>query len=470
MTEKTPLPDLPQWTWLGGDSGLSRRVGKPVRKFLHIEAASGILLLITTVVALVWANSSWSGSYQNLWETDFEFVVGSYHMGGSGHHLNLGVVVNDALMAIFFFVVGLEIKRELVSGHLKNPKAAALPAIAAIGGMAVPALVFFAFNSSGDAASGWGIPMATDIAFAVGVVSLLGDRVSRPLKVFLLSLAIVDDIGAILVIAIFYSSNLSLSWSISALAIFTVIIIFKKLKIWYIPIYILLGVALWLATFESGIHATIAGVVLGLVTPAKPQQSQEQGREALEWLRDKGENIYPVDVRITAMELNESSMSVAERIGTALHPISSFIIIPIFALANAGVDLRGGVLGDAAGSPITWGVGLGLVVGKIFGVFGMTWIGMKMPFTSSPKEMNNVSLLGLAAAAGIGFTVSLFITNLAFEDFAVLADESKIGILFASVIAGILALVLLHFGTRSKLENPDQRAKDDSGGKEKNLS
>ena len=470
MTEKTPLPDLPQWTWLGGDSGLSRRVGKPVRKFLNIEAASGILLLITTVIALVWANSSWSGSYQNLWETDFELVVGSYHMGGSGHHLNLGVVVNDALMAIFFFVVGLEIKRELVSGHLKNPKAAALPAIAAVGGMAVPALVFFAFNPSGDGASGWGIPMATDIAFAVGVVSLLGDRVSRPLKVFLLSLAIVDDIGAILVIAIFYSSSLSLSWSISAIAIFTVIIILKKLKIWYIPIYIFLGTALWLATFESGIHATIAGVVLGLVTPAKPQQSQEQGREALEWLRDKGENIYPVDVRITAMELNESSMSIAERIGTALHPISSFIIIPIFALANAGVDLRGGVLGDAAGSPITWGVALGLVVGKIIGVFATTWIGMKMPFTSSPKEMNNLSLLGLAAAAGIGFTVSLFITNLAFEDFAILADESKIGILFASVVAGILALVLLHFGTRSKSSNPDQRAKDDSAGKEKILS
>ena len=450
MAENTPLPDLPKWTWLGGDSGLARRVGKPVRNFLNIEAAGGILLLIATAVALIWANSPWSGSYDNLWNTHFELAVGSYHMGGSGHHLTLGYLVNDALMVIFFFVVGLEIKRELVSGHLKDPKAAALPAIAAIGGMVFPALIFFAFNPSGDPSSGWGIPMATDIAFAVGVVSLLGDRVGRPLKVFLLSLAIVDDIGAILVIAIFYTSTLSVSWSIAALVILAAILILKFLKIWYIPIYILLGFAFWLATFESGIHATIAGVLLGLIAPAKPQQSKEEGMRALEWLRDKGENIYPVDVRLTAMELNESSSSIAERIGSTLHPISSFIIIPIFALANAGVDLGGGVLGDAAGSAITWGIALGLVVGKTLGIFITTWIGMKMPFTTRPKELNNLSLLGLSAAAGIGFTVALFITNLAYKENLIFADESKIGVLFASLAAGVIGLLLLHFGTKNR--------------------
>ena len=450
MAENTPLPDLPKWTWLGGDSGLARRVGKPVRNFLNIEAAGGILLLIATAVALIWANSPWSGSYDNLWNTHFELAVGSYHMGGSGHHLTLGYLVNDALMVIFFFVVGLEIKRELVAGHLKDPKAAALPAIAAIGGMVFPALIFFAFNPSGDPSSGWGIPMATDIAFAVGVVSLLGDRVGRPLKVFLLSLAIVDDIGAILVIAIFYTSTLSVSWSIAALVILAAILILKFLKIWYIPIYILLGFAFWLATFESGIHATIAGVLLGLIAPAKPQQSKEEGMRALEWLRDKGENIYPVDVRLTAMELNESSSSIAERIGSALHPISSFIIIPIFALANAGVDLGGGVLGDAAGSAITWGIALGLVVGKTLGIFITTWIGMKMPFTTRPKELNNLSLLGLSAAAGIGFTVALFITNLAYKENLIFADESKIGVLFASLAAGVIGLLLLHFGTKNR--------------------
>ena len=454
MAENTPLPDLPKWTWLGGDSGLARRVGKPVRNFLNIEAAGGILLLIATAIALIWANSPWSESYVDLWHTDFELVIGDYHMGGSGHHLNLGTLVNDALMVIFFFVVGLEIKRELVSGHLKDPKAAALPVIAAIGGMLFPALIFFAFNSSGDPSSGWGIPMATDIAFAVGVVSLLGDRVSRPLKVFLLSLAIVDDIGAILVIAIFYTSSLSASWSIAALVLLAAILLLKFLNIWYIPIYIILGFAFWLATFESGIHATIAGVLLGLIAPAKPQQTREEGMQALEWLRDKGENIYPVDVRITAMELNESSTSVAERIGTALHPISSFIIIPIFALANAGVNLGGGVLGDAAESPITWGVALGLVVGKTLGIFATTWIGMKMPFTVRPKDLNAMSLLGLSAAAGIGFTVALFITNLAYEDYAIFSNESKIGILFASLAAGILGLLFLHLGTRSKAKTP----------------
>ncbi len=450
MAENTPLPDLPKWTWLGGDSGLARRVGKPVRNFLNIEAAGGILLLIATAVALIWANSPWSGSYDNLWNTHFELSVGGYHMGGSGHHLTLGYLVNDALMVIFFFVVGLEIKRELVAGHLKDPKAAALPAIAAIGGMIFPALVFFAFNPSGDPSSGWGIPMATDIAFAVGVVSLLGDRVGRPLKVFLLSLAIVDDIGAILVIAIFYTSSLSVSWSIAALVILAAILILKFLKIWYIPIYILLGFAFWLATFESGIHATIAGVLLGLIAPAKPQQSKEEGMRALEWLRDKGENIYPVDVRITAMELNESSSSIAERIGSTLHPISSFIIIPIFALANAGVDLGGGVLGDAAGSAITWGVALGLVVGKTLGIFITTWIGLKMPFTARPKGLNNLSLLGLSAAAGIGFTVALFITNLAYKENLIFADESKIGVLFASLAAGVIGLLFLHFGTKNR--------------------
>ncbi|HJM28631.1 MAG TPA: Na+/H+ antiporter NhaA [Acidimicrobiales bacterium] len=449
MAGNTPIPDLPKWTWLGGEGRLARRVGKPVRRFLHVEAAGGILLLVATMVALIWANSPWSQSYSDLWNTDFELVLGNYQMGGEGHHLNLGVLVNDALMAVFFFVVGLEIKRELVSGHLKDPKAAALPVFGALGGMIFPAVIFFIFNSSGNASSGWGIPMATDIAFAVGIVSLLGDRVSRSLKVFLLSLAIADDIGAILVIAIFYSSNLSLSWSITALIIMGIIVVLRRLRIWYIPIYIFLGSALWLATFESGIHATIAGVALGLLTPAKPQQSREEGIAALDWLRDKGENIYPVDVRITAMELNESQVSIAERIEMALHPISSFIIIPIFALANAGVDMGGGLLGEAASSPVTWGVALGLVVGKSLGIFSMTWLAMKLPFISAPVEMKPWSLMGIAATAGVGFTVSLFITNLAFDQTG-LINQSKIGILFASLVAGIIGLAFLHIGTKTE--------------------
>ena len=449
MASNTPIPDLPKWTFLGGDGRLARRVGQPVRRFLHVEASGGIVLLLAAVAALIWANSPWSDSYYNFWHTDFALNIGSYQMGGESHHLTLETLVNDALMAIFFFVVGLEIKRELVSGQLKDPKAAALPVIAAIGGMVFPALVYVVFNANSDASSGWGIPMATDIAFAVGVISLLGDKIGRPLKVFLLSLAIADDIGAIVVIAIFYTSDLSFSWFVTALIIMGIIVVLRRLHIWYIPIYIALGTALWLATFESGIHATIAGVVLGLATPAKPQQSKEDGLAALEWLRDKGkgESIYPVDVRLTAMEIRESQVSVAERIESALHPISSFIIIPIFALANAGVNMGDGLLGDAASSPITWGVGLGLIVGKIFGITLMTWLGMKLPFISPPSGLNFISLLGLAATAGIGFTVSLFITNLAFDDMEII-NQSKIGVLFASVIAGILGLLLLRAGTK----------------------
>ena len=451
MASNTPIPELPKWTFLGGDGRLARRVGKPVRRFLHVEASGGVVLLLAAIAALIWANSPWSDSYYNFWHTDFELVIGSYHMGGESHHLTLETLVNDALMAIFFFVVGLEIKRELVSGQLKDPKAAALPVIAAIGGMVFPALVYVAFNSSGDASSGWGIPMATDIAFAVGVISLLGNKIGRPLKVFLLSLAIADDIGAIIIIAIFYSSDLSTSWFITALIIMGIIILLRRLHIWYIPIYIALGTALWLATFESGVHATIAGVVLGLATPAKPQQTKEEGLAALEWLRDKGENIYPVDVRLTAMELRESRVSVAERIESALHPISSFIIIPIFALANAGVNMGDGLLQDAASSPVTWGVGLGLIIGKIFGITFMTWLGMKLPFTNAPSGLNFFSLLGLAATAGIGFTVSLFITNLAFDDMTII-NESKIGVLFASVLAGILGLLLLRASSKDDNE------------------
>ena len=451
MASNTPIPDLPRWTFLGGDGRLARRVGMPVRRFLHVEASGGVVLLLAAISALIWANSPWSDSYYNFWHTDFELVIGSYQMGGESHHLTLETLVNDALMAIFFFVVGLEIKRELVSGQLKDPKAAALPVIAAIGGMVFPALIYVAFNANGDASSGWGIPMATDIAFAVGVISLLGNRIGRPLKVFLLSLAIADDIGAIIIIAIFYTSDLSISWFITALIIMGIIILIRRLHIWYIPIYIALGTALWLATFESGIHATIAGVALGLATPAKPQQTKEEGLAALEWLRDKGENIYPVDVRLTAMELRESQVSVAERIESALHPISSFIIIPIFALANAGVNMGDGLLQDAASSPVTWGIGLGLIVGKIFGISFMTWLGMKLPFTVAPPGLNFLSLLGLAATAGIGFTVSLFITNLAFDDMTII-NQSKIGVLFASVIAGIFGLMLLRAGTKDSEE------------------
>lgn len=447
MAAKTPIPEI---TFIGSDSRLASRLGRPFRRFLEVEAAGGIILLIATAVALIWANSPWSDSYTDLWHTDIEVVIGDFHLGESHGHLDLELLVNDALMVIFFFVVGLEIKRELVTGQLKDPKAAALPAMAAAGGMIVPALIFFAFNSSGPEADGWGIPMATDIAFAVGVLSLLGDKINRQMKVFILSLAIVDDIGAILVIALFYTENLSLGWLAAAGVIIVLIMGLKQLRVWYIPLYVLLGLALWLAMFESGVHATIAGVILGLITPARPLQTRKQAAKWVQWLRDKGEELYGVDIQYAAFHMREST-PVSERLESAIHPISSFVIIPIFALANAGVDLGGGVLGDAAGSSVTWGVALGLVGGKIVGITAFTMVGQRMPFTTSPQGMTNMHLLGLASVAGIGFTVSLFITGLAFEDAALVA-ESKIGILFASVVAGIIGLLVLMRATRSQVK------------------
>jgi len=261
-------------TFIGRDSGLARVVGRPLKRFLDVQAAGGVVLLVATAIALIWANSPWSESYFDLWHTKIDFKIGDVKIFGK----DLEHFVNDGLMALFFFVVGLEIKRELVTGQLREFRNAMLPAIAALGGMVVPALVFVAFNIGGDGINGWGIPMATDIAFAVGIVSLLGDRIGSPLKIFLLTLAIVDDIGAIAVIALFYTDNLSYSWLLTAVGLLLVIWILRVLRVWYIPIYVLVGVLVWWATFKSGVHATIAGVVLGLMTPAKPLQSSDEAR------------------------------------------------------------------------------------------------------------------------------------------------------------------------------------------------
>ena len=256
-------------TWLGSNRRFAKSIGRPVRNFLGIEASSGILLVIAALIALIWANSPWSGSYNDLWNTEIRVSLGdSISLDHHGHPITLGQFVNDVLMVLFFFVVGLEIKREMVTGHLKKLRDALLPLIAAVGGMVVPAAIFFAFNPSGEASDGWGIPMATDIAFAIGVVSLLGPRVPSVMKVFLLTLAIVDDIGGILVIAFFYTEDLASEWLyVSVLTVLGVIVL-KKLNVRYTPIYIALGILLWYSLFQSGVHATIAGVIMGLLTPA----------------------------------------------------------------------------------------------------------------------------------------------------------------------------------------------------------
>ena len=424
-----------------------RALGRPLRNFLRIQAAGGILLLAATVVALIWANSSYSDVYHEILETHISIGINSHVL----LDLPLEAWINDALMAIFFFVVGLEIKREFVVGTLRDPRAAALPAIAALGGMVVPAGIYLFFNPSGMAADGWGIPIATDIAFAVGVVSLLGSRVPSAMKVFLLTLAIVDDIGAIAVIAIFYTSDLSAGWLLAAVAAILAVIVMRRAGIWWTPAFVIVGTFLWFAVHESGVHATIAGVILGLLTPARPLNPVQPDQEpVLSALRG---DANAMDIRRVNFELKDQ-VSVVERLEDLLHPVSSFLIIPIFALANAGIELSTETISDAATSPITIGIGCGLVFGKLIGVTLATWLGVKSGLTALPPDANWTHVLGLAATAGIGFTVSLFIAGLAFSD--PLLTEAKIGIVGASVVAALVgSSILLRAKQVEEIETDD---------------
>lgn len=422
-----PLP-----TFIGSEQPLARYVARPVLRFIEREVASGVLLLAATLIALVWANVG--HSYHDVWFTEFEIVVGSWSL-----ELHLEEVVNDGLMTLFFFVVGLEIKRELTVGELCDRRAAALPGIAALGGMVVPALIFIAANrGAGDGAiDGWGVPMATDIAFALGVIALLGSRVSPQLKLFLLTLAIVDDIGAIVVVALFYTSDVDVYWLALAVAALALIRAMAEARVWAIAAYVVIGLFVWYATWRSGVHATIAGVALGLMTPAFPLLGRD---EADRIARELPDDPHPEEISASAFRLR-NSVGVAQRLENALHPWTSFLVVPIFALANAGIQIDGDAVADAASSSITWGIVLGLVLGKPLGVVAFTWIATRFGFRL-PAGVSWRQFIGLGAAAGIGFTVSIFISGLAYEDGAQV-QQAKLGILLASFIAAGLALLVL---------------------------
>jgi len=438
MTRTTPHT---QHTWLGSDRPLARAVGRPMMRFLGIEAAGGVLLIVATVVALVWANSPWSASYYDLWNVEIRLGIGDLvALEHDGHPLNLSQFVNDVLMVFFFFVVGLEIKRELVTGELRRFRAALLPAVAALGGMVVPALIYLAFAGDGDASTGWGIPMATDIAFAVGVVSLLGSRVPTPLKVFLLTLAIVDDIGAILVIALFYTSNLEPGWLVLSGVSVAAVVVMTRARVRYSPLYVVLGVVLWYSVFRSGVHTTIAGVVMGLLAPAVPLLGADHASEVVRpVIAGEGD---VATVRAARLHLSET-VPVTERLENLLHPLTGFIILPIFALANAGIVISGDSVATAVSSGISLGVAVGLVFGKLVGVSAFTLVAVRLGLCSLPAGATTRHVVGISAMAGIGFTVSLFVTGLAF-DAPGLQDEAKIGILVASTVAALLGLVILY--------------------------
>ena len=421
-----PRPSA-QPTFLQSDRALARAV-QPLVKFLHVEAAGGILLAAATLVALAWANSPWRAGYESLWASTVRVELGSYVFAE-----DLGHVVNDLLMALFFFVVGMEIKRELVVGELRDRRAVALPAMAAFGGMVVPAAIFLAVNAGGDGSRGWGIPMATDIAFALGVVVLLGARVPAAIKALLLTLAIVDDLGAIVVIAVFYADDLDPLLLLAAAGVVAVVAAAHRLDIVYPPVLLAAGMVLWLLVYESGVHATIAGVVMGLLTPARPAQNELEAEAIVDALEGRPD-IRADDVRAMAVAI-KGSVSACDRLIEALHPWTSYLVVPIFALANAGIALSADTFAEP--SAVFAGIAVGLVAGKAIGVLGFSWLGVRLGLARLPAGAHWGHVAGVAGLAGIGFTVSLFISELAFVD-ATLQDEAKAAVLVASLVAALL--------------------------------
>jgi NhaA family Na+:H+ antiporter len=393
----------------------ARRIISPVERFVSIEASSGILLLAAAVLALAWANSPWHSSYARILHTPIGFRV-----GGLAFARDLEFLVNDILMVVFFFVVGLEIKLELFVGALRSPRKAALPAIAALGGMLAPAGIYLIFNGGTPAAAGWGVPMATDIAFAVGILALLGKRVPPALRILLLALAVIDDLGAIIVIALFYSEGITVGGLALAAAGVVIILMMQKLAVRAPWAYVVPGVIVWAGIHAAGVHPTIAGVIIGLCTPIRPWPGRED-------------------------------RSPAQRLQRALHGWVAFAIMPVFALANAGV-----CFGDAAlagdGARVLTGVVAGLVVGKPIGVLAFSWLAVRAGVAALPSGVRWSDVLVVGLVAGIGFTMALFIATLALPPGA-LIDVAKLGILLASVTAGSVGLLVGRFllpATRSQ--------------------
>lgn len=419
---------------------------RPFQRFAAREASGGILLLAASVLAFVWANSHWRELYFHFWEIKLTVGIGNVSLSESLHHW-----INDGLMAIFFFVVGLEIKRELLEGELASIKKAMLPLMAALGGMLAPAGIYMILNHNGPGSHGWGIPMATDIAFALGILALLGNRIPVGLKVFLTALAIADDLGAVLVIALFYSTQVS--WmSLGAAGIFFLLLMAANLLGVRRPaIYALIGIPLWIAMLNSGIHATIAGVLTALAIPATrridTRRFLQGSRSVLDQLDQAENSADPSAISeaqqsalMTLKEGSEKVQSPLSRIEHGLHPWVAFAIMPIFALANAGVTFQGRI--ESLANPISLGVILGLIVGKPVGIVLFSFAAVVLRIAVLPQSVSRIQLLGAGILGGIGFTMSLFITNLAFDDPLHLA-AAKVGILAGSLSAGIIGWVLL---------------------------
>lgn len=422
---------------------LRRLAGRPLERFLRIQAASGILLLIAAAVALTWANSSWAESYFHLWHTPIGVRIGPFSFERS-----LEWFVNDGLMVIFFFVVGMEIRREIYCGELSEWRRAALPAAAALGGMLVPAAIYLSIAGAPATHSGWGVPMATDIAFAVGILTLLGKRVPAALRVLLLALAVIDDLGAILVIALFYSSGISWSGVLIAALGFLGVFAMQRLGVREKLAYVAPALVAWAGSYAAGVHPTIAGVIVGLLTPVRawlgPEGFVTGVQKELEQLSElpppsRSTHAFAETLRHVSLARREA-LSPAESLIETLHPWVAYGIMPIFALANAGVSLSSGAL-DSASWHVLIAVAAGLVLGKPLGVLLASWLTLRFGIATLPAGLTRSHLLVLGTVAGVGFTMALFVAQLAFTDPTLLA-AAKLGVLAASAGAAILSLAL----------------------------
>lgn len=422
----------------------------PFDEFIHRQTTSGLLLMAMAVIALVLANSPLADAYLHVIHTLISFNIGDWTLGMSLHHW-----INDGLMALFFFVVGLELKRELLVGELAKLRNAVLPIAAAIGGMVVPALIYFAVNPTGDAALGWGVPMATDIAFAIGALALLASRVPKALITFLVALAIVDDLGAVLVIAVFYTDTIALIPLAVAGVLFAILMAFNMSGIRKTLPYFIVAVLLWYALLQSGVHATLAGILGALSVPATPRYNPERFSEHVKELMRRfdsshqpGKSIMTNDALRSVVQTLENGVHSVEaplqRLEHVWHMPVAYLIIPVFALANAGIPLALGSLGDTFSHPVMIGVSLGLVLGKFIGITGASWLVLKLGVAELPKDTRFTQIAGVSLLAGIGFTMSIFVAQLGFSHNEELLLMAKTGILFSSLLAGISGYIWLY--------------------------
>jgi len=419
---------------------------RPVSKFIHQEFTGGIILFVSVVIAIVWVNSPWGTSYHHVWDTHLSVGFADFTFNQPLH-----VWINDGLMALFFFVIGLELKREFMAGELSTMKKAALPMVAALGGMLVPAFIFVLFNYNLPSSHGWGIPMATDIAFALGILSLAGKHIPSSVKVFLSALAVADDLGAVLVIALFYTGQIAFWPLMIAGALLLLLWMGNSLGVRNPFFYLIVGIVIWYFFLISGVHATIAGVLVAFMIPARTKINEAEYLDALTHYTNQFENAIPQNGSLTTAEQHQTIEKIKrlcqdaetplQKIEYGLHPWVAFVIMPVFALANAGMHI-GADFFSLLGNPVSLGISLGLIIGKFIGVLGATWIMVRLKWAELPYRASWKHIIGVAFLAGVGFTMSLFITGLAFDS-QEMVTEAKYGILMASLLSGLAGIAVL---------------------------